>query len=283
MIFEKGRQTRYNFTYDNVQLDVVDSFKYLGIHFFKNCNWNRTEKMLVQHSYPALHKLFIVFNQLNLSISDRCKLFDSLVGSILHYGAEVWGNYKGKSIESVHCKFIRKILCVKKSTNLDGLYGEVGRYPMQVQRKLIMIRYWIKILNSPDSIPKQIYCMLKEDVDNNRFYNNMNWAYHIKYILDEIGMSDIWIQQYNVNINFTAIKERIIDIYKQNWYANLSNSSKLSSYSLYKRNLCMESYLNFINVDKFRIAFTKFRLSSHDLAIETGRYTNIERNLKHKY
>ena len=36
MIFEKGRHTTHNFTlYDSI-LDIEQSFKYLGIHFYKN-------------------------------------------------------------------------------------------------------------------------------------------------------------------------------------------------------------------------------------------------------
>ena len=232
---------------------------------------------LVQHSNLALHNLFVVFNQLDLSCSVKCKLFDSLVGSVLHYGAEVWGNYKGKSIELIHRKFIRKILGVKKSTNIDELYGEIGRYPMQIQRKFIMIKYWIKVISSNHTLTKYVYNMMKVDVDNNKHYNGMNWAFNIKCILDEIGMTDIWLNQSTSPIYFNVIKERIADIFKQNWYSGLCNSNRLSFYNLYKNSFCLEPYLELIDVNKFRVALTKFKLSSHDLAIEKGRYTNIAR------
>ena len=41
--------------------------------------------------------------------------------------------------------------------------------------------------------------------------------------------------------------------------------------------MCLD-YLDFIYEKKFKTAFTKFRLSSHDLAIERGRYENIPRD-----
>ena len=91
MIFEKGRSTRHNFILCNTELEIVDSFKYLGTHLFKNGSWYRTQKRLAQHSLFALHNLFIVFTQLELTTSDKCRLFDSLVGSILNYNAAVWG------------------------------------------------------------------------------------------------------------------------------------------------------------------------------------------------
>ena len=50
---------------------------------------------------------------------------------------------------------------------------------------------------------------------------------------------------------------------------------------MYKSKLKMENYLSNIYVEKCRIANTKFRLSSHYLAIEKGRYTNAERDLRY--
>ena len=281
VIFEKGRHTSYDFYYGNTLLNIVDCFKYLGMYFYKNGNWLRSENQLVKHSHPAMHNLFIVFNPINLTVSDKCKLFDSLVGPVLHYAAEVWGYRACKNIETVHCKFLRKALCVKLSTNTDGLYGETGRYPMYIKRLFIVLRYWTKILTSRSNLTKIVYKMLRNDVENGNIYNEMNWAYQIKHILDNIGLSDIWIQQDTVTINFLVIKQRIIDIYKQTWYTRLCNSNRLSSYVMYKTEPKMENYLNNIYAEKYRIALRKFRLSSHDLTIETGRYTNVERDLRY--
>lgn len=116
MIFERGRNTFHAFFLSGNRLDNVESFKYLGICFYKNGSFYRTQKKLAEHSLPALHKLFLVFNQLDLSVTDKCRLFDSLVGSLLNYSAPAWGCHNSKDIEIVHNKFLRKLLSVKKST-----------------------------------------------------------------------------------------------------------------------------------------------------------------------
>jgi hypothetical protein len=90
-------------------------------------------------------------------------------------------------------------------------------------------------------------------------------------------MSNIWINQEHITINFQQIKNRILDIYKQEWYSNIRNSSRLSSYSIYKRSFETEEYLHKVNINKFRLSLTKFRLSPLNLAIETGRYQNVAR------
>ena len=46
MIFERGRPTTFEFRYGNTTLQAVDNFKYLGVTFYKNGNWNRTQNIL---------------------------------------------------------------------------------------------------------------------------------------------------------------------------------------------------------------------------------------------
>ena len=56
--------------------------------------------------------------------------------------------------------------------------------------------------------------MLKNDTDN-RTYTGLNWAYQIKSIFDNIGLINIWVQQFEINIRHNLIKQRILDMYKQ--------------------------------------------------------------------
>ena len=96
--------------------------------------------------------------------------------------------YEAKDIEMLHNKFCRWTLNVRKSTNLIGLHGELGRSPLCIARKIIMIRYWIKLQCENSFIPNQIYFMLKHDADNNKRYSGTK-AYQIKHSLDSIGLS----------------------------------------------------------------------------------------------
>ena len=94
-----------------------------------------------------MRNLFPLFKQIELPVSEKCKIFDTVVGSILNYSTEVWGTHDGKDIELIHTKLCRWILHVRKSKNLSGLYGELGRVPFHITRKIRMIMYWIKLLN----------------------------------------------------------------------------------------------------------------------------------------
>ena len=281
MICENGRHTSYDFYLYKTKIELVKSFKYLGVHLFKNGKWTQTQKRTAQHASFALHNLFTIFNQIELPITERLKLFDALVSTTLNYGAQIWGMHKSPDVETMHSKFCRKMLCVKKSTNLEALYGELGTIPMYIQRKIIMIKYWMKILSlNENSILFKTYKMLKTDAENGHTYNNNNWAYSIKQILDESGLILLWENQSNIKIELQPIKYYIIKTYYAKWYRTINNSPRLESYCLFKHSVALEKYLQVIKVPKYRTALARFRTSSHTLAIEQGRFTNNPRSTR---
>ena len=58
-IFEKGtRHTNYDLYLYGKKLELVTSFKYLGINFFNNGNWHWTQKCIAEHASKAMHRLF---------------------------------------------------------------------------------------------------------------------------------------------------------------------------------------------------------------------------------
>ena len=209
MIFEKGRHTSYDFHLNNVKLEIVSTFKYLGVYFFKNGNWNKTQKCIANHASFALHNLFSVFNNVEISTTQN-----ALESSIINYSSEVWGCHEAKDIEMVHTKFCRKILCVRQSTNVNGLYGELGRVPLYITRKVNMLRYWYKLLRlNEQALQKIVYLMLKDDTENGVTYVGANWAFQIKSILESHGLGYIWQSQNIDTVPFAFIKQRIIDTY----------------------------------------------------------------------
>ena len=286
LIFEKSNiHTNYDFYLYNEKLEVVKSFKYLGVYFFKNGDWSRTQKCIAEHSSKAMHRLFSVFNQYEFKTYDKCRLFDTLVSPILNYSSEIWGYHEGKDVEMIHTKFLRKLLCVNTSTNLVGLYGELCRVPLYVLRKFHIIRYWFKLLKSDDtSLIKKIYLMLRNDADENDTYNKSNWAHHVKSILETLGLANLWLDQDmlmgqdNYDSLLCILKQRILDQYYQTWYNEINNSRRLCTYSRYKHTFNLEQYLDSIHDKKFKIALSRFRLSSHRLEVERGRYRDIARS-----
>ena len=121
--------------------------------------------------------------------------------------------------------------------------------------------------------------MLKEDADSGNTYNGSNWASHIKSMLNSLGFSYIWLHQNEISIHLNTIKHRIHDhSYSQSWYAEINNSNRLITFARYTHEFTFENYLDFITETKYKIPLTQFRLSSHELHIERGRYENVPRD-----
>ena len=104
------------------------------------------------------------------------------------------------------------------------------------------------------AIISKIYIMLKYYAYKGWSYNRNNWAYNIKMTLNQLGLTNIWENQFNMSINYTSIKQRSLDDFQQSWYSSIYNSTRLETYCLFKNSFNLEKYLDVINVSTFRIA-----------------------------
>jgi hypothetical protein len=55
-----------------------------------------------------------------------------MVKPILLYGCEIWGFGNNDVLEKVHLKFCKMILNLKTSTPNYMIYGDLGRYPVEI-------------------------------------------------------------------------------------------------------------------------------------------------------
>ena len=89
-------------------------------------------------------------------------LFNTLVKPILNYACEIWGSYDAKPLEVLHTKFLRYVLGVRQSTPNSYVSGELGEFPLKLDRQIRVIKYWFKVLKSPnESLIKKVYQKLK--------------------------------------------------------------------------------------------------------------------------
>ena len=272
-IFEKRKQQHnLNFVINGESIELVNEFTYLGLKFTYTGNFSSAVKALHDQALKAYHNLLSLFENINLSIKIKLSLFDAMVSPILLYGSEVWGAYNCKEIDKLHVKFCKYILGVKKQTPNCAVYGELGRLPLSVIAQERCVKFWIKIKNNTDSPMHSMYSELYSNL------NVANWAGRLNSILDHLGFTFLR-EQFDFNFNyFPTIKRRIRDQYIQTWNEEVTSMSKLDYFRNFKPNFEYEDYLNIIMNDSLRKYFTRLRLSSHDLEIESGRYHGISRN-----
>lgn len=169
-------------------------------------------------------------------------------------------------------QFCKRILGVKKTTQNDFIYGELGRISFKTRRLYNILKYWVKILHTDNNkYIKKVYELLK--LDHERMPNKINWCSLVKDLLCSLGFYEAWLYQGigHVDLFLINIKQRLNDNFVQNWSNRLNDSSRALFYNTIAV-FRLQPYLELINIKKCRIELTKLRVSSHRLHIETGRW-----------
>jgi hypothetical protein len=144
VIFSKGEiRLKYEFKLQNKILEIVDSYSYLGLIFKYNGNFNETRKKIALQAQKSLFSIYKSIRNQYIPIDLQLKPFDAMVEPILLYGSEIWGYENIKIIEQVHLQF-----CKRTTTPNFMVYGELGRFPLEIKVKMRMVSYWNKLLQN---------------------------------------------------------------------------------------------------------------------------------------
>ena len=196
---------------------------------------------------------------------------------IILYGSEVWGIYNTSEVDKLHLKFCKLILGVRPQTSNAAVFGELGRFPLSVLCKQRALNYYGKIMKNPQSIMYRVY---QEQQNMFNAVNKNVWCNTVKKVLDNLGFGFVYLNMNDgvLNIDMPKIAQRLRDQYIQLWHDMLNNQPKMVYYTMFKQSFVYESYLDYVTNVKLRKQLSCFRLSSHSLEIERGRYMNIVRD-----
>ena len=128
----------------------------------------------------------------------------------------------GSSIKRVHLQFYKRLLGVKRTTQNDVVYCELGGHTFQMFRYINIVKYWVKILYTDDNkYIRKVYNMLKNDTEV--YPDKPNWCTLLKDLLCTLGMYDAWYFQDIGNIEYILyiVKQRLCDQFVQNWQGRL--------------------------------------------------------------
>ena len=274
MIFNKtGRLMRSPFYLNGVKLEMVRQYKYLGFVLTPSGEISTGLHDLRDRAFKAFMKvkndLGLCFNQ---DIPIILHLIDSLVKPILLYASDFWGCLKlpeNNPIENLHMMMCKQILGVQKQTTNLGVLLEIGRTPLRLCAAKFSVKNWERIrLGSGNEILIDSYKV-----------GDICWDLSIKSLLETNGMLNFYVDDPITEFPFIYKKlyQRLYDGFHESSFGAIrENSSKLRTYALFKEEPGMEKYLIEIKNIAIRQQVTKFRLSNHKLAIETGRYEGLQ-------
>ena len=140
---------------------------------------------------------------------------------------------------------------------------------------------WINYMKHCFSLPVQNFAHASLNPADNIKVDSTNWSSKMKnVIISSFQGKDV---EFSPNVLFHPVVARIVQDhymsrYQQAWISCINKEfnpnlpNKLESYASFKTTYSMENYVLSLPISKRR-SFTKLRVSSHRLAIETGRYT----------
>ena len=182
-------------------------------------------------------------------------------------------------VETFHLSFLKSILRVKKSTPNCFVYGELGQYPLALERKIKVIKFWIKIVSQDLECNSLVFKIYQEQLRLcNLNPNLVTWASLVRDMLNKYGLGNYWVAQ-NVGdkkVFLEFFKRRMYDVFLQEWNASVSATSEARLFKHIKIDFAFETYLDVL-CKSLRIATTRIRLSSHMFMIERGRWTKVAR------
>ena len=116
--------TNYDFSCCSSKIETVDKFVYVGLTFHEHLDWNVTANVVVQSANRALGLLITKSKSLGgMPYRVFTKLYDSMVWSVVAYGASVWGTRQFPCIDAVQFKAQRYFLGTGKYTPTDAVAG----------------------------------------------------------------------------------------------------------------------------------------------------------------
>ena len=170
------------------------------------------------------------------SISKQCSLFlihiltQSLV-MVLKFGAFI----RVMMLKKYIYKFVNDYWVWKKGTCNEFVYSELGRFPLQVTRKLRIFKYWIKLRNTTNCILRGIYEEMSQ-------YND-NWLINIRQELYSLGLKYIWNLSYVDDSIYVIIKQTMLDNFKQLCYSKTKTTPKGLLYQHLLNEFRLQTYL----------------------------------------
>ena len=171
-------------------------------------------------------------------------------------------------MENAHIRFCKELLGVQRQTTNIGVLLELGRIPIMIYgiKNCIKNWSWIHILGKANEIVllthrMSINCSLK-------------WSQDAKCCLDKSGIGS----GSKSEVIFNMIFKRLMDTFYQEAFRDINrDGSKLRTFAKLKTDIGMPKYLTHSQHIDSRIALAKIRVSNHDLMIEKGRHSRVNK------
>ena len=259
----------------DAELEVTFQFNYLGICFDYKNTFQKAIAKQVQHGSKALYSLLAKSSALNLPFDIQWHLFDHVIVPVLTYGSEVWGVENVKMLDVFQRKYMKKQMHLRKSTPNCMLYGETGQLPLQCKTDARLLNFWAKLHTSEGyqhKLSETLYQFMRRLSDRGSIH--FKWMQVVKQKLDHLGFGGLW-ESSRENNSFNslwfkeAVKQRVSDIYQQQWRSEMNLNKHCTYYRTFKDLLVIEKPLS---VMRKGVSIPLFRFRCSNMPFPSNRH-----------
>jgi Reverse transcriptase (RNA-dependent DNA polymerase) len=313
VMFRRGRKRlpiAVPWTYQGVVVEVVDSYKYLGLNFneFKPVEW--VSKQQVPAATRSLGGMLGYYSK---SAADKnvwllLSLFKVIVMPVLLYGCEVWGACLlsddlldfSDDLSRMRLAFFRQLLGVRKSTSSLAMLRELGEYPLQLFIVSQLIKFWNKAMTIMP-VDSFVRIALLESRALALQGCKTTWFWYLYSFLSSIGCSEFVADDDGYLHLFDLSK--VVKVMRESYHSEFrdlpipieakSDELKLSIYHHWfasplprdDEEWQMQGYLRKCFKYSLITKLSRFRLGSHNLRIETEKWKHkkVQADIRSRY
>lgn len=303
VIFNKAFETNTltSLFYDGKELALKSMFIYLGMVFDEDKGIKTSIARNIDKGRKAMYAVIRRCYQLGIAnVGLKCHLFDTMVKPILNYGCEVWGpasmcsgNHMNHGVQDVverlHLSFIKQSLGVRATTCTASIMCELNREPVPLSWMRLIVGFWNKVQKRPEDDLVKMAMKESYELASLRGLNDC-WAAQFAKCLRREGVH----LQYNSLLNANSITKSMHD----RWWCHITRGYLNYAYDVrgvpddvhkgfkhatymkwFHSNSTGKHHTFWYNLNDFSQikAVAQFRLGSHWLNIERGRYTHSVR------
>ncbi|CAG7787090.1 unnamed protein product, partial [Allacma fusca] len=128
VVFGSGKQQKqHRFYNDGNKIEIVNSYKYLGVEFHKTGSFKEHHDAVLHKTNVAINTLVNILKAAKIQDIDiAIRLFNTLAGTIPLYGLPIWGMNYVDNMEKLQTKFLRQLLGASNLTPGYVLRLETG-------------------------------------------------------------------------------------------------------------------------------------------------------------
>lgn len=158
LVFEKGKgaKRKREWKWEEEKLEEVRELRYLGYILQKNGRAEKQIKERMRKATIAMKRTWSIGERIfRDNFSRRMKAFDSLVGSVALYGAEVWGWQEEGRLDEIKRRYVKWILKLDRNTPNYMLIEETKMKELRIQAIRRAIKYEEKVNSSKKKLIKE--------------------------------------------------------------------------------------------------------------------------------